>query len=80
MHYPGEGPDLVITDRALFSFDNPEREMMLVELGPRESVESIQEEVGWDLRVSEDIKDMPQPETADLAIIREQLDPKGKYR
>ena len=80
MHYPGEGPDLVITDRALFSFDNPEREMMLVELGPGESVESIQEEVGWDLRVSEDIKDMPQPETADLAIIREQLDPKGKYR
>ncbi|MFN2204764.1 MAG: CoA-transferase subunit beta [Candidatus Promineifilaceae bacterium] len=80
MDYPGAGPDLVITDRALFSFDNPEREMMLVELGPGESVESIQEEVGWDLRVSEKLKDMPQPETADLAIIREQLDPTGMYR
>ncbi|MFN2142939.1 MAG: CoA-transferase subunit beta [Candidatus Promineifilaceae bacterium] len=80
MNYPGAGPDLVITDRALFSFDNPEREMMLVELGPGESVESIQEEVGWDLRVSEKLKDMPQPETADLAIIREQLDPTGMYR
>jgi hypothetical protein len=54
--------------------------MMLVELGPGESVESIQEEVGWDLRVSEKLKDMPQPETADLAIIREQLDPTGMYR
>jgi glutaconate CoA-transferase, subunit B len=80
MDYPGAGPNLVITDRALFSFDNPEREMMLVELGPGESVESIQEEVGWDLRVSEKLKDMPQPETADLAIIREQLDPTGMYR
>jgi len=80
MNYPGAGPDLVITDRALFSFDNPEREMMLVELGPGESVESIQEEVGWDLRVSEKLKDMRQPETADLAIIREQLDPTGMYR
>ena len=80
MDYPGAGPDLVITDRALFSFDNPEREMMLVELGPGESVESIQEEVGWDLRVSEKLKDMRQPETADLAIIREQLDPTGMYR
>jgi glutaconate CoA-transferase subunit B len=80
MDYPGAGPNLVITDRALFSFDNPDREMMLVELGPGESVESIQEEVGWDLRVSEKLKDMPQPETADLAIIREQLDPTGMYR
>ena len=80
MDYPGAGPNLVITDRALFSFDNPDREMMLVELGPGESVESIQEEVGWDLRVSEKLKDMRQPETADLAIIREQLDPTGMYR
>jgi glutaconate CoA-transferase subunit B len=80
MNYPGAGPDLVITDRALFSFVNPQREMMLVELGPGESVESIQEEVGWDLRVSENLADMAPPDTVDLSIIRKQLDPEGMYR
>jgi glutaconate CoA-transferase subunit B len=51
-----------------------------VELGPGESVESIQEEIGWELRVSGDLKNMAPPETADLSIIREQLDPEGMYR
>ena len=30
----------MITDKALFTFDNPEREMMLVELAPGQTVES----------------------------------------
>ena len=80
MNLPGGGPDLVITDRALFSFDNPEREMTLVEMAPGESVESIQEEVGWQLRVSSQLKELRPPETAELAIVREQLDPQGLYR
>lgn len=77
---PGAGPDLVITDRALFNFDNPEREMTLIELSPGESVETIQEEVGWPLRVSNKLKELKPPETAELAVIREQLDPQGLYR
>jgi glutaconate CoA-transferase subunit B len=77
---PGEGPALVITDRALFNFDNPEHEMTLVELAPGESVESIEEEVGWTLRVSDELKEMEEPKTAELAVIREQLDPQGLYR
>ncbi len=80
MNYPGKGPSLVITDRALFNFDNEEREMMLAELAPGESVESIQEEVGWPLRVSPEVSRMEPPSAGELSIIREQLDPKGLYR
>ena len=80
MHYPGKGPSLVVTDRALFNFDNDEREMTLAEVAPGETVESIQEEVGWPLRVSPDIRQMEPPAAEELSIIREQLDPQGLYR
>lgn len=80
LNIPGGGPKLVITDRALFNFDNEEREMTLIEVAPGETAASIQEEIGWPLRVSPDLKEMTPPDTAELAIIREQLDPEGLYR
>lgn len=77
---PGEGPALVITDKALFSFDNPEREMMLVELAPGQTVESVQAVVGWPIRVAAEVRPMIPPTDEELAIVREQLDPQGLYR
>lgn len=80
LRLPGYGPDKVITNRAIFDFDNPDHEMTLIELAPGETAESIQEAVGWPLRVSPDLRQMDPPEAAELAIIREQLDPQGLYR
>lgn len=80
LRLPGSGPDLVITDRALFSFDNPDREMTLIEIAAGEDVNSIQEEVGWELRVSDHLKAIDPPDPAELVIIREELDPNGLYR
>ncbi|MEZ4516797.1 MAG: CoA-transferase [Chloroflexota bacterium] len=77
---PGAGPDLVITDKALFSFDNPPKEMMLIELAPGQTVENVQAEVGWPLRVADDVREMTPPQADELAIIREELDPEGLYR
>lgn len=77
---PGNGPQLVITDRALFDFANAEREMTLLELAPGETAESIQADVSWPLRVSPNLRPMRPPDTDELAIIREQLDPDGLYR
>ncbi|MBP6015907.1 MAG: hypothetical protein KA586_04245 [Candidatus Promineofilum sp.] len=77
---PGYGPDKVITDKALFTFDNPEREMMLVELAPGETIESVQAVVGWPVRVADPIRTMTPPSAAELAVVREQLDPQGLYR
>lgn len=77
---PGSGPQLVITDRALFTFDNEDREMMLVEMAPGETLESIQADVAWKLRVSPGLKEMFPPQADELEIIRGQLDPQGLYR
>ncbi len=80
MGYPGAGPQLVITDRALFNFDNDDHEMTLIEVAAGETAESIQADVSWPLRVSDDLKVMEGPTAVEAAIIREQLDPEGLYR
>lgn len=77
---PGGGPQLVITDRALFDFGNDEREMTLIEVAPGETVETIQAEVGWKLRVSTKLREMTPPTGEELRAIREDLDPTGLYR
>lgn len=77
---PGYGPDKIITDKALFTFDNPEREMMLVELAPGQTIESVQAVVGWPVRAADQIRPMTPPSAAELVVVREQLDPQGLYR
>lgn len=77
---PGKGPAFVITDRALFDFANPGHEMTLVEIAPGETVDSIQADIAWPLRVSPTLKEMTPPQPTELEIIRQQLDPEGMYR
>lgn len=77
---PGSGPDMVITDKALFTFDNPEREMMLIEVAPGETVDSIRAQVGWPLRTAGDVREIAPPNADEIRIIREELDPQGLYR
>jgi len=77
---PGGGPQLVITDRASFNFDNDEREMTLIEMAPGETVESIQAEIGWKLRISPNLHGMTPPTPDELRAIREDLDPTGMVR
>ena len=82
---PGNGPQLVITDKALFDFSSDSingdgGEMTLLELAAGETAASIQAEVGWPLRISPDLRPMTPPTSAELAVIRQELDPQGLYR
>ena len=56
---PGKGPRLAITDRAIFDWENAEREMQLVSLHPGVTLDEVRAEIGWELRVS------PTPTTTD---------------
>lgn len=76
----GMGPQLVITDKALFDFDNQDGEMSLIALAPGESVKSIQAEVEWELRLSSSLRELEPPSADELQIIRQELDPAGLYR
>lgn len=77
---PGGGPELVITDKAILSFENPEREMQLVELYPGVTAKDVQAEVGWPLRLGATIGETDAPTAEELRLIRDEVDPQGMYR
>jgi glutaconate CoA-transferase subunit B len=77
---PGGGPELVITDKAVLTFDNPQREMQLGELYPGVTVKDVQSEIGWPLRLAETIQETAEPTTEELHLIRDVVDPQGMYR
>jgi glutaconate CoA-transferase subunit B len=74
---PGSGPKLVITDMALFGFDQESGEMTLELLRPGVTHEQVQAEVSWPLKVSKDLREADPPTGEELRIIREELDPEG---
>ncbi len=76
---PGQGPELVITDKALFNFENAEREMQLVALYPGITLEQVQAEIGWRVRLAGDISQTMPPTEEELTLIRVRLDPGGMY-
>ncbi len=67
---PGKGPQLVITDKALFDFANAEREMQLVSLYPGLTIEAISAEMGWKVRVAQSLTETPAPTVDELAMVR----------
>ena len=77
---PGGGPELVITDKAILNFDNPEREMQLSQLYPGVTAKDVQAEVGWQLRLATTIGETAAPTTEELHLIRDEVDPRGMYR
>jgi glutaconate CoA-transferase subunit B len=77
---PGEGPVAVITDLAVFDFDNPEREMQLSGLHAGATLERVRAEVGWELRVSSTLSETPLPTPEELDLLRNELDPDSHYR
>nr|MBN1228566.1 CoA-transferase subunit beta [Anaerolineae bacterium] len=77
---PGAGPQLVITDMALFDFNNPDCEMQLVSLHPGVTLEAVTEAVGWEVRKAETLAETELPAAEELHLIRYVLDPDGMYR
>jgi glutaconate CoA-transferase subunit B len=76
----GRGPTAVITDMGVFRFDETTREMALTSLHPDCSLEVVQEQVGWPLRVADHLVETEPPTSEELRIMREELDPAGRYR
>jgi len=75
----GSGPYRVITNEALFGFDEGTRRMMLLEVAPGRTADDIKKKVSFDLLVSSDLKEMAQPTEKDLRLLREECDPDGFF-
>ncbi len=68
---PGRGPQLVVTDKGIFDFDNEQREMQLVSRHPGCTVDEIRDEVGWEVRIRDEAGTTPPPTAEELRILRE---------
>jgi glutaconate CoA-transferase subunit B len=78
LRLPGRGPSHVITSMAIFSFDDVSREMILRSHHPGVSLDDIERETGWPVRVAADLRETSPPSDAELAAVRK-YDPKGVW-
>jgi acyl CoA:acetate/3-ketoacid CoA transferase beta subunit len=68
---------LVVTDKAVLDFDTPDHRMRLRSVHPGVSAEQVQELTGFELVIPDEVGVTPEPAGAELALIRERLDPAG---
>ena len=73
------GPELVITDMGVYRFDPATREMVLASIHPGITLQTIRENIGWDLRVTKDLTETAPPSAEEIRIIRRDLDPQGIF-
>lgn len=66
----GGGPVAVITDKAVFRFDENTKEAYLSGVYPGVSVEDVKSEVGWSLKTAREIKVVEPPTTEEVNFIR----------
>jgi len=72
------GPSVVVTDLGVYHFDE-DGEMRLDTLHPDTTLDDVRAAIGWEVRVSERLTETPPPSTEELRLMREVLDPEGRY-
>lgn len=75
---PGTGPYRVVTPLAVMGYDETSRRMKLLMTQPGVSVESVQDQTGFDLLLADEITENDPPLEDELRILREQVD-KDKF-
>jgi len=66
------GPRLLVTDKAIFDFANPEGEMQLVSLHPGATLDEVRASVGWELRLADTIIETPPPTEDEIRYLERQ--------
>ena len=56
---------------AVFRFDPASAEMVLASYHPGQSVETVRDATGWDLRVARDVRETPTPTADELTVVRD---------
>ena len=68
---PRGGPSALITTIAVFTFDPDNGEAMLQSYHPGSTIEQVQEQTGWPLRLAPDCAETVPPSDNELRVIRE---------
>ncbi len=74
----GSGPSVVVTDLGIYHFDET-GEMRLDSLHPGATLDQVRDTIGWEPKVAPELATTPAPTTAELRLIRVELDPDGTY-
>jgi glutaconate CoA-transferase subunit B len=75
----GSGPYRVITQQALFGYDEETRRMKLLEVRSGFAPAQIQEMVAFELIIPPDVKEMAEPTEEDLHLLRDVIDSEGYF-
>ena len=75
----GTGPSMVITDLACYTFEDNEMVVSSIHEGIGVTLEQVKAEVGWDIKVSEDLHATTEPTDEEIRILREKVDPTGMW-
>ncbi len=68
--YPGGGPAVIISNMAIFRFDEQTKEAYLDSVHPGITAEGVAKEVSWDLKVSPNLKTTTPPTKRETELIR----------
>jgi len=76
---PGSGPSAVVSTMGILRFHPETREMYLESHHPGVTIEKVKENTGWDLKVSDHVRETERPTPELIRILREELDPTGIF-
>jgi len=71
----GSGPYKIITNLGICGFDEETRRMKLEYLHPGITVETVQENTGFELLISDELSETPRPTEDELRVLRQEVDP-----
>jgi len=75
---PDTGPWRVVTERAMFDFDEATRRMQLIAVAPWSSVDEVLADMEFEPLVLRDLAVLDPPSEDELAVLRTQVDPTGR--
>jgi acyl CoA:acetate/3-ketoacid CoA transferase beta subunit len=73
----GSGPYRVITQLAMYAFDEGSKRLTLLSLHPGVSIEEVREHSAFDILIPEEVAISPEPTAEHLRLLREEIDPAG---
>ncbi|MFJ2676462.1 CoA-transferase subunit beta [Streptomyces sp. NPDC087525] len=71
----GKGVTRVITEHGILARDGIDDELRLIAVHPGVPVQRVRAATGWDLRIADDLAEIPPPDPEELRLLREELDP-----
>jgi glutaconate CoA-transferase subunit B len=74
----GTGPYRVVTESAVFGFDDATRRMQLLAVAPWSSVDEVLAEMEFAPVVGKDVQTLEPPSEQELDLLRTQIDPTGR--